>query len=246
MSEADKLIPAEALLPRTEALDSQVSRGFLGTHTRLSENFANLFQVASTVYALVDLMVRRGLLSIDEVQAQMAVVQSRLEKSDFGAGMRFSMHPDRRDKYKLDAGATLEVNCAERRHLCRTACCSLDVAIAPQDIEEGSLRWDYGRPYFLRRENDCRCTHVDRAGGGTCGVYEKRPVACRVYSCAGDERIWKDFANYVPNAESIDALLVRTDGPRMMAADPAASTPQNAASLNLPMARLGDDAGGGA
>lgn len=251
MAGDDALIPPEALRPREVAandpdgpdgVDRQAGRGFLATHTRLSENFANLFQLSSTVFALVDLLVQRGLLSMEEVRAQMAVVQGRLEKSEFAAGMRFSLHQDRRDKRALAAADVPLVDCDKRRSLCRSACCSLDVPATVQDIEEGIVRWDFGRPYFLRRGADGRCTHLDRPSGG-CGVYADRPIPCRTYSCATDERIWKDFANYVPNVESIEALLGRVDGPRMMAADPAASTPENAASLNLPMARLPEDAG---
>jgi hypothetical protein len=35
-------------------------------------------------------------------------------------------------------------------------------------------------------------------------VYHKRPGVCRSYSCAHDERIWKDFDNMVLNHEYLD------------------------------------------
>jgi hypothetical protein len=35
-------------------------------------------------------------------------------------------------------------------------------------------------------------------------VYEDRPQVCRAYTCAGDERIWKDFDNMVLNEEFLN------------------------------------------
>lgn len=65
------------------------------------------------------------------------------------------------------------------------------------------LKWDLGRPYYIRHESDGLCTHSER-GTGKCGVHKDRPVFCRNYSCANDKRIWKDFEKMELNHEWID------------------------------------------
>lgn len=209
-------------------LERQLQRGFLHGHTRMSTNYSNLFQVASTVYSLVDLLVQRGIVSVEEVEGQVRYVQQRLATSEFGAGLQFTMARDADDKY--DDATTVAVDCENRIHLCRGACCSLDVALSQQDVQEGVLRWDLGRPYYLRRSADTYCCHLDR-GSGRCGVYGQRPNTCRAYTCRNDERIWKDFAARIPNEEGIQALLARDDRPQLMARETVAAVPTATAGL---------------
>jgi Fe-S-cluster containining protein len=71
-------------------------------------------------------------------------------------------------------------------------------------------------PYHIRHEATGFCTHLRDSPRG-CGVYEHRPAICRRYSCAGDERIWKDFDGMVLNEEWINANLGGTT-PRLAAA----------------------------
>lgn len=226
-------------------LERQIQRGFLHGHTRMSSNYSNLFQVATTVYSLVDLLVQRGLVSLDEVEGQVRHVQQRLAESEFGAGLQFTMAREAGDKY-VDA-PTVPVDCEARIHLCRAACCSLDVALSQQDVQEGVLRWDLGRPYYLRRHADNYCCHLDR-GSGRCGAYEARPITCRTYSCRNDDRIWTDFEGRVPNEEGIRALLARDDRPQLMAREKVSAVPTATASLGpqppAPTLTAGGAAGG--
>ena len=71
-------------------------------------------------------------------------------------------------------------------------------------------------PYYIRHEASGFCTHLRDDPRG-CGVYENRPAICRRYSCAGDERIWKDFDGMVLNDEWINAHLGGTT-PRLASA----------------------------
>jgi hypothetical protein len=57
-------------------------------------------------------------------------------------------------------------------------------------------------------------------------VYADRPGVCRHYSCANDERIWKDFENMELNHEWLDANL--GDAPRIRLR------------LDLPLMEIGD------
>jgi Fe-S-cluster containining protein len=84
------------------------------------------------------------------------------------------------------------VDCAARMHICHAVCCKLDFALSAEEVERGAVRWDLGRPYFIRHGSSGHCVHNDRETGA-CGVYDDRPAPCRHYSCATDTRIWSDF-----------------------------------------------------
>jgi Fe-S-cluster containining protein len=100
----------------------------------------------------------------------------------------------------------VEVNCAERMHICHAVCCKLSFALTPGEVDAGKVKWDLGFPYFIRHGTNSYCTHNDTATG-RCTVYADRPGVCRRYSCANDPRIWTDFEGMVLNEEWIRANL---------------------------------------
>ena len=154
------------------------------------------------------------------------MVAGRLGASEFGKGMRLALASDSTDKYREEG---VVVDCESRLAACRAACCALDVPLSPQDVSEGVARWDFGRPYLLRREPGGHCSHLD--GDRRCTIREQRPRSCRLYSCAGDARIWQDFERRIPNTEGIDALLGRPHNPIFAGGDPAFTAAARAASL---------------
>ncbi len=89
-----------------------------------------------------------------------------------------------------------EVDCETRLHLCHGRCCTMEVTLSEQDLDNG-LAWEIEEPYQMRRGNDGYCTYIDRVSGG-CTVYDKRPRDCRVYTCRHDPRIWIDFEARIP------------------------------------------------
>jgi Fe-S-cluster containining protein len=95
------------------------------------------------------------------------------------------------------------VDCAARMHVCKAVCCSLRFPLSAGEVETGKVKWELGHPYVIRHTDQGFCAHNDRATG-RCGVYEDRPQVCRAYTCAGDERIWKDFDNMVLNEEFLN------------------------------------------
>lgn len=94
------------------------------------------------------------------------------------------------------------VDCAARMHICHAVCCKLNFALSPPEVESGKTKWDLGFPYMIRHESNGYCTHNDTATG-RCGIYADRPGVCRRYSCANDNRIWKDFDNMELNEDWI-------------------------------------------
>ena len=47
-------------------------------------------------------------------------------------------------------------------HVCQAVCCKLDFALTADEVENGVLRWDLGRPYLIRHEADGWCAHNER------------------------------------------------------------------------------------
>lgn len=197
--------PSAPTPPTTSPLsevEHWIERGFCAVHGQLSENFSTLFQIAATATGMVNLLVEKGVIDADEVTTAISDAGKRLEEG-FGRSMRFEMYPGTEDKRTVTG---TPVDCEARIPLCRAACCAFSVPMSAQDVEEGKLRLDLGKPYVMRRGPDGYCTHHNAANGG-CGVYDDRPVICRAYSCADDKRIWLDFDKRIPNAEGIEFIL---------------------------------------
>lgn len=81
--------------------------------------------------------------------------------------------------------------CLELLPICGARCCEFDVPLSSQDLDEGILRWEHGRPYLLRHGPDGRCAHLGPTG---CDAYAHRPATCRRYDCRTDPRVWADYA----------------------------------------------------
>ena len=93
-----------------------------------------------------------------------------------------------------------------------TACCRLDLALSKQDIEEGILKWELGKPYMIAKDAEGYCRHLERATC-RCTVWQHRPIPCRGYDCRQDTRIWLDFANGIinPNLEQVFNAAAQED-----------------------------------
>lgn len=96
------------------------------------------------------------------------------------------------DKYTFEHEA--EVDCQSRRHLCKAVCCKFPFALSKQDVVEGVIRWEFGRPYLIAHGADGYCVHLDRESY-RCTVWEQRPVPCRGFDCEDNEK-WKVWADY--------------------------------------------------
>jgi len=79
-----------------------------------------------------------------------------------------------------------------RRELCRAICCSFIFALTKKDVENGVVKWNPKRPYFIAREEDGYCPHLDRETL-MCKVWEDRPERCKNYDCRKDTNVWIDW-----------------------------------------------------
>jgi Fe-S-cluster containining protein len=183
-------------------LERQVERGSLFAHTSLSRNSLHIAEVESFTYGLMDILLAKGIITSEEVTSAVENVrQESIEKGDV-PGPGVALRTDASEELP-----TARVDCGARMHICHAVCCKLDFALAAPEVESGKVKWDLGRPYFIRHTSEGFCTHNNRATGG-CGVYEDRPTICRTYSCANDERIWKNFAAMELNTEWLNENLV--------------------------------------
>lgn len=82
-----------------------------------------------------------------------------------------------------------DVPCERHLHACRAQCCSLIFALTPAEVETGVVRYNPERPYFIARDDDGLCPHLDRASL-RCLVWEQRPLRCRRYDCRDNAAIW--------------------------------------------------------
>lgn len=176
----------------------EVMDGLVFANNRTDANTGELHNTASTLMALVELLVERGLIDRAELDRRRAGIAVRLRRAYVARGMSVTVHEPGFSKYALaDEG---RIDCESRLHLCQAACCRLSFSLSREDVDEGTLRWDFGAPYMIARGERGYCAHIDR-GTCRCTVYGQRPVICRRYDCRHDERIWSDFENKVVNPD---------------------------------------------
>jgi len=177
---------------------NEIAGGLLYCHSRLNSNTSKLLESASFLYALIEVLAEKGLVRIDELEQKKQEVATRLLESYLDRGMGVAMQEDERDKYTFSE--TVNIDCASRVHLCHAACCRMSFALSQQDVEEGVVKWDLGRPYLIAQDSDGYCRHLDRESN-SCTVRKQRPLPCRGYDCRQDKRVWVDFEKRIINPQ---------------------------------------------
>ena len=196
-SEARRTPPVEVSPPAADA----VLEGFHEVYRRIGVSAERLCQASGETHALAALLVAKGILREDELDArrQEMVHEARTVTGEAGVTVELAPGPD---KYEAEP---VVIDCQDRLPLCRAACCRLRFALSPQDVEEGIVQWEIPAPYLNRQRADGYCVHCD-AGTGGCGIYENRPLVCRQYDCRSDTRIWADFERRIPSPSLVDLL----------------------------------------
>jgi len=174
----------------------ELLHGLVYTHNRANANTREIHQAAATLQALVELLVAQGVIDRQQLEVLQQTRAESLRRSYVDRGMAVAMQEFGISKYEFQGGAAID--CENRVHLCKAACCRLPFALSKEDVQEGIVRWELGNPYVNAREPDGYCTHLKR-GTCHCTVYHHRPIPCRGYDCRQDPRIWLDFANKVVN-----------------------------------------------
>jgi Fe-S-cluster containining protein len=191
-----------------EQLRQEIVGGLLYCHDRENANTGKMLEVMAFAYALIELLMEKGLFDEAEINERKKQVALRLLERFKDNEMTVMLQQPEIDKYKFEGGA--EIDCENRVHLCKAACCRLRFALSRQDIEEGVVKWDLSRPYLITRGADGYCSHF-RRNGCHCSIYSQRPVPCRAYDCRTDKRVWADFENKVISPE-LDKLFESGSG----------------------------------
>jgi len=166
-------------------LHSEIKEGLVYTHTRINSNTSKNLEVSSFLYALIELLNEKGLLTIEELDERKKEVAQRLVKNFVESGMGLMYQDPEEDKYKFENEA--KIDCESRINVCKAICCRLPFALSKQDVNEGIIHWEFGRPYLIAHSDDGYCVHLER-NTYKCTVRENRPLPCRVL----DARIMKD------------------------------------------------------
>jgi len=183
----------------SESLDG-IRQGFLYTHTRINENTTKVLESSSFLYALIELLNEKGLITIEELDERKRAVAERLVRNFTKRGLGLMYQDPELDKYTFEH--TTKVDCESRVHICRAVCCKLPFALSRQDVTEGVVRWEFGRPYLIAHGDDGYCIHLDRKNW-RCSVHRQRPVPCRGFDCKNNNRwqVWKDYEKRILNNE---------------------------------------------
>jgi len=198
--------------PENDGLDNlrrDLTQGLLYTHRRLSANTAKNLETASFLYALVEILNDKGIITVDELDRRKKAVGMRLVEQFRKNGSGVMLQDPEYDKYNFSRAVGFD--CGANLSVCGAACCRIPFALSKQDIHEGIVRWRLARPYLIEHDPDGYCVHIDRATCG-CTIYHQRPVPCRAYDCRRDRRIWLDFATQQLNPD-----VRRTDWPECLA-----------------------------
>ena len=191
-----------------EEFRKEIVGGLTYTHSQANANTHRALETATFLFALVEVLAEKGVLTIEELDARKDEIADRVQRRFLSKGMGVVLQEPEQDKYAFAAEA--QVDCENRVHLCKAACCRMLFPLSRQDIAERIVMWDLEAPYLIAQTEDGWCRHLDRAAC-KCTVREHRPLPCRAYECRNDPRIWSDFANYTINPD-LDRLF--DDGDR--------------------------------
>jgi len=177
-----------------------LSSGLLYTHSRINDNTSKALESTSFLYALIELLLEKGLLTIEELDDRKRQVAERLVKRFVDSGLGLMYQDPEFDKYTFDKEA--DVDCESRLETCKAVCCKFPFALSKQDVEEEIIRWEFGRPYLIAHGEDGYCVHLDR-NTYKCTVRDHRTVPCRGFDCRNNEQwhVWVDYEKKILNPE---------------------------------------------
>jgi len=188
----------ERIIEPREILD-----GFLYSYRQMDTSAVKLFEASVHLYALAELLIDKGIICTEELEERKKEVKKRLNQSYKDAEIGVRVRRQEIDKYAITN--EVKIDCENRMHLCRGACCSFDYPLTMQDIKEG-VRWRLGRPFMNAHGADGYCVHWQR-DNAKCSIYECRPAVCREYDCRQDSRVWTDFEKMVINPELFNKIM---------------------------------------
>jgi Fe-S-cluster containining protein len=177
-----------------------VPEGLLYAHSRITDNTRKIVESSSFLYTLIELLDEKGFLSITEIDAKRKKVAERLVRKFEQSRIGLLYQDPEEDKYAFDGNP--EIDCQSCLQSCKAICCKIPFALSRQDVQEGLVRWEFGRPYLIAHDKDGYCVHLNRENY-QCAAYEHRPLPCRGFNCRDNEKwpVWQNFDAQVINSE---------------------------------------------
>ncbi len=108
-------------------------------------------------------------------------------------------------------GEPVTFDAGKNRGRCGAVCCSFIFALTKKDVESGLIKWNPKRPYFIARDDDGYCPHLDRKTL-LCKIWADRPERCRKFDCRKDRNVWVDWGKGVINKDVFEHLPEGTSG----------------------------------
>lgn len=184
-------------------INELISDGLICAHSRINFNTSKTLESSSFLYALIELLNEKGLLTIEELDARKKQVAKRLVKKFNESGCGLMVQDPEYDKYDFSLEAN--VDCESRISICKAICCKFPFALSRQDVDESIIHWDFGHPYLIAHHDNGYCVHLDQ-DSYRCTVHDKRPVPCRGFNCNGNERwqVWNDYDRKIINPKLLE------------------------------------------
>lgn len=181
-----------------DCLIKELAKELRYSHNRINSSLNKNLELSSLLYALIELLSEKGILSLNELEKRKKELVERLRREFTESSIGLMYLDQEYDKYNFEDKAN--VNCLNRVHKCKAVCCKFPFALSRQDVEEGIIRWDFERPYVIAHDKDDYCVHLDRKTY-QCTVREQRPVPCRLFDCKKDKKwqVWIDFDKKIYN-----------------------------------------------
>ena len=132
-------------------IEHQMIRGQLLTHSTLSKISGRINDMEAFIFGINDALIEKGVLSSKFLYSKIESVKKNMMDSNDVMDAGIALRSDK-------AAAMFQpVNCAERLHICNAICCKLVFPLNQEEVEGGHVKWDLGRPYYIRHKADGFC-----------------------------------------------------------------------------------------
>jgi Fe-S-cluster containining protein len=145
--------------------------------------------------------------TIDKLDSEEETVISKEERAhlkkilekfmELGIGAVYGDEDNEEESIEYDHGGRIGI--------CRAICCSFIFALTKEEVKKGAIKWNPKRPYFIARDKDGYCPHLDRKTL-LCEKYGDRPLRCKKYDCRKDPNVWIDWEKGIINEDTFKHL----------------------------------------
>src|SRR5262245_58712948 len=104
-----------------DELRQEIAGGLFYCHARERMNTTKTIEVTAITYVVIELLLEKGLLTEEQLDERKRKVAEGLSEKFREAGMGVVFQDPEEDKYKFQT--TTGIDCENRIHLCKAACC---------------------------------------------------------------------------------------------------------------------------